>query len=137
MSLPQVALANDDGDVVVENCLLAETALSRCRGLLGRSGLSSGEGMLLRPTSSVHTAFMRFAIDVVFLDRADRVLKVADDLGPWRMAGCRGARAALELPAGEARRRGLRPGVSLTQVWRSAPGTTPARPPAPASARPS
>jgi len=137
MSLPQVALANDDGDVVVENCLLAETALSRCRGLLGRSGLSSGEGMLLRPTSSVHTAFMRFAIDVVFLDRADRVLKVADDLGPWRMAGCRGARAVLELPAGEARRRGLRPGVSLTQVWRSAPGTTPARPPAPASARPS
>jgi uncharacterized protein len=137
MSLPQVALANDDGDVVVENCLLAETALSRCRGLLGRSGLSSGEGMLLRPTSSVHTAFMRFAIDVVFLDRADRVLKVADDLGPWRMAGCRGARAALELPAGEARRRGLRPGVSLTQVWRSAPGSSPAHPPAPASARPS
>jgi uncharacterized protein len=137
MSLPQVALANDDGDVVVENCLLAETALSRCRGLLGRSGLSSGEGMLLRPASSVHTAFMLFAIDVVFLDRADRVVKVADDLGPWRMAGCRGARAALELPAGEARRRGLRPGVSLTQVWRSAPGTSPARPPAPASARPS
>jgi uncharacterized membrane protein (UPF0127 family) len=137
MSLPQVALANDDGDVVVEHCLLADTALSRCRGLLGRSGLSSGEGMLLRPTSSVHTAFMRFAIDVVFLDRDDTVLKVADDLGPWRMAGCRGARAALELPAGEARRRGLRPGVSLTQVWRSAPGTTPAHPPAPASARPS
>ena len=137
MPLPQVALANDDGDVVVENCLLAETALSRCRGLLGRSGLSSGEGMLLRPTSSVHTAFMRFAIDVVFLDRADRVLKVANDLGPWRMAGCRGARAALEPPAGEARRRGLRPGVSLTQVWRSAPGTSPAHPPAPASPRPS
>jgi uncharacterized protein len=137
MPLPQVALANDDGDVVVENCLLAETALSRCRGLLGRSGLSSGEGMLLRPTSSVHTAFMRFAIDVVFLDRADCVLKVADDLGPWRMAGCRGARAALELPAGEARRRGLRPGVSLTQVWRSAPGASPAHPPAPAAPRPS
>jgi uncharacterized membrane protein (UPF0127 family) len=136
MSLPQVALANDDGDVVVEHCLLADTALSRCRGLLGRSGLSSGEGMLLRPTSSVHTAFMRFAIDVVFLDRADRVLKVADDLGPWRMAGCRGARAALELPAGEARRRGLKPGVSLTQVWRSAPGTSLAHPPAPAPARP-
>jgi len=136
MGLPQVALANDDGDVVVENCLLAETALSRCRGLLGRSGLSSGEGMLLRPASSVHTAFMRFAIDVVFLDRADRVLKVADDLGPWRMASCRGARAALELPAGEARRRGLRPGVSLTQVWRSAPGSVPAHPPGPASPRP-
>jgi uncharacterized membrane protein (UPF0127 family) len=137
MSLPQVALANDDGDVVVEHCLLAETALARCRGLLGRSGLSSGEGMLLRPASSIHMAFMRFAIDAVFLDRADRVLKVVEDLKPWRMAGCRGARAVLELPAGEARRRGLRPGASLTQVWRSAPGATSTRPPAPASARPS
>ena len=137
MGLVQVALANDDGDVVVESCLLAETALTRSRGLLGRSGLSSGEGMLLRPASSIHTAFMRFPIDAVFLDRADRVLKVASDLRPWRTSGCRGARAVLELPAGEARRRGLRPGVSLTQVWRSAPGDSPARPPAPASARPS
>jgi uncharacterized membrane protein (UPF0127 family) len=137
MELPQVALANDDSDVVVEHCLLAETALARCRGLLGRSGLLSGEGMLLRPASSIHTAFMRFPIDAVFLDRADRVLKVSSDLRPWRTSGCRGARAVLELPAGEARRRGLRPGVSLTQVWRSAPGDAPARPPAPASARPS
>jgi uncharacterized protein len=134
MPLPQVALANDDGDVVCEHCLLAETALARLRGLLGRSGLSSGEGMLLRPASSVHTAFMRFAIDVVFLDGEDRVVKVAADVRPWRAAACRGARAVLELPAGEARERGLRPGVSLTQVWRSVPAGQ-ARPPAPASAR--
>jgi uncharacterized protein len=134
--LPQVALANDDGDVVCERCFLAETSSARLRGLLGRSGLSSGEGMLLRPASSVHTAFMRFSIDVVFLDRADRVVKVVADLRPWRMAASRGARAVLELPAGEAARRGLRPGVSLTQVWRSAPGASPARPPGPASARP-
>jgi uncharacterized membrane protein (UPF0127 family) len=134
--LPQVALANESGDVVCECCFLAETSSARLRGLLGRSGLSSGEGMLLRPASSVHTAFMRFAIDVVFLDRADRVVKVVADLRPWRMAASRGARAVLELPAGEAARRSLRPGVSLTQVWRSAPGASPARPPGPASARP-
>ena len=136
MALPQVALANDDGHVVCEHCLLAETALARLRGLLGRSGLSSGEGMLLRPASSIHTAFMRFPIDAVFLDRGDRVLKVAPELSPWRMAACKGARAVLELPAGEAQRRGLTPGVSLTQVWRSAPGSNPARPPGTASARP-
>ena len=115
--LPQVALANDEGTVVCEHCLLAETMFARLRGLLGRSGLSSGEGMLLRPAASIHTAFMRFPNDAVFLDRADRVLKVAHELAPWRMAGCRGARAVLELPAGEASRRGLQPGVSLTQVW--------------------
>jgi uncharacterized protein len=118
--LPEVALANDDGTVVCERCLLAETPLARLRGLLGSSGLSSGEGLLLRPAGSVHTAFMKFTIDVVFLDRDLRVLKVAPELVPWRTAGCRGARAVLELPAGEAHRRGLRAGVSLTQVWRTA-----------------
>jgi uncharacterized membrane protein (UPF0127 family) len=118
--LPEVALANDDGTVVCERCLLAETPFARMRGLLGRSGLSSGEGLLLRPAASVHTAFMKFAIDVVFLDRDLRVLKVVPELGPWRTAACRGSRAVLELPAGEAHSRGIRAGASLTQVWRTA-----------------
>jgi uncharacterized membrane protein (UPF0127 family) len=122
VALPQIALANDDGTVVCERCLLAETPLARLRGLLGRSGLPSGEGLLLRPAGSIHTAFMRFAIDAVFLDATDRVVKVASALRPWRAAACREARAVLELPAGEARKRGLRPGVSITQVWRTAPG---------------
>jgi uncharacterized membrane protein (UPF0127 family) len=133
--LPKVALANDEGTVVCEHCLLAETMFARLRGLLGRSGLSSGEGMLLRPAASIHTAFMRFPIDAVFLDRENRVVKVAAELAPWRAAACRGSRTVLELPAGEAARQGLRPGVSLTQVWRSEPASRP-RPQAPASARP-
>jgi uncharacterized protein len=133
--LPKVALANDEGTVVCEHCLLAETMFARLRGLLGRRGLSSGEGMLLRPAASIHTAFMRFPIDAVFLDRENRVVKVAAELAPWRAAACRGSRTVLELPAGEAARQGLRPGVSLTQVWRSEPASRP-RPQAPASARP-
>jgi uncharacterized membrane protein (UPF0127 family) len=120
MTLPEIALANDDGTVVCERCLLAETPFARMRGLLGRSGLPVGEGLLLRPAASIHTAFMRFPIDVVFLDSADRIMKVATHLEPWRMAGCRGARAVLELPAGEAAHRGLVAGTSLTQVWRTA-----------------
>ena len=119
--MPQIALASDDGNVVCERCLLAETPLARLRGLLGRSDLPAGEGLLLRPAGSIHTAFMRFSIDAVFLDGADRVLKVAHELPPWRMAGCRGARAVLELPAGEAAKQGLRAGVSLTQVWHTVP----------------
>jgi uncharacterized membrane protein (UPF0127 family) len=122
VELPQIALASDDGTVVCERCLLAETPLARLRGLLGRSGLPSGEGLLLRPAASIHTAFMRFAIDVVFLNRANEVLKVVHELRPWRATSCRGARTALELPAGEANKRGLRPGVSLTQVWHTAIG---------------
>jgi uncharacterized protein len=131
--MPQVALANDDGTVVCEHCLLAETMFTRLRGLLGRKGLAEGEGLLLRPASSIHTAFMRFAIDAVFIDRENRIVKVAAELRPWRMAACRGSRAVLELPAGEAARRGMRPGVSLTQVWRSEPASRrrPQVPPSP------
>jgi uncharacterized membrane protein (UPF0127 family) len=58
-------------------------------------------------------AFMRFAIDAVFLDRDLRVLKIAADLKPWRAAGKRGAKAVLEIPAGEAARRGLSVGDRL------------------------
>lgn len=57
--------------------------------------------------------FMRFAIDAVFLDADDRVLRVAADLKPWRVAGCRGAKAVVELAAGECARVGLRRGDTL------------------------
>ena len=116
MNLPEFALASDDGTVVCERCLLAETPFARLRGLLGKRGLPAGEGLLLRPAASIHTWFMGFAIDVVFLDRSDRVLKVSSTLRPWRLSSCRKAKAVLELPAGEASRRGIRPGVSLTRI---------------------
>jgi uncharacterized membrane protein (UPF0127 family) len=109
----QVALRREDGSIVCERCVLADTALARMRGLLGRRELPSGEGILLKPASSVHMAFMRFPIDAVFLDRDFRVMKVASDLRPWRAAGSRGAKAVLEIPAGEARRRGLTTGDRL------------------------
>ena len=85
------------------------------RGLLGRRGLDSGEGLLLRPAPSVMTFFMRFPIDAVFLDREGTVLKVRSNLRPWRLAGCRGAHATLELAAGEAQRRAIAKGVRLEQ----------------------
>ena len=83
------------------------------RGLLGRRELPSGEGILLKPASSVHMAFMRFAIDAVFLDRDLRVVKIAAHLRPWRVAGARGANSTLEIAAGEAARRGLSVGDRL------------------------
>jgi uncharacterized membrane protein (UPF0127 family) len=109
----EVALRREDGEIVCERCVLADTALARMRGLLGRRELPSGEGILLKPASSVHMAFMRFPIDAVFLDRDLRVVKVASDLRPWRAAASRGAKAVLEIPAGEAERRGLTAGDRL------------------------
>jgi uncharacterized membrane protein (UPF0127 family) len=102
-----------DGVVVCEECLVAATPFTRMRGLLGKSSLPSGQGILLRPASSVHTFFMRFPIDVVFLDGDLRVVEIAADLRPWRAAGKRGARAVLELPAGECARRGLAVGDQI------------------------
>ena len=102
-----------DGAIVCERTCVADSPFTRLKGLLGRDGLEPGEGLLLRPASSVHTWFMRFAIDVVWLDRELVVLGIADELSPWRAAGQRGAKAALELPAGEAARRGLAVGDQL------------------------
>jgi uncharacterized membrane protein (UPF0127 family) len=105
-----------DGQAVCERCVDAASPLRRVKGLLARRSLAHDEGILLRPASSVHTFFMRFPIDVVFLDADGRVLKVAAGLRPWRVAGCRGARAVLELSAGESERRGVRPGDRLAPV---------------------
>ena len=96
-----------DGAVVCERCTIADSALPRMRGLLGKRSLGSDEGVLLRPAGSVHTFFMRFPIDIVFLDRDGRVLRIAESVRPWRTAAARGAKAVLELRAGECARRRL------------------------------
>jgi uncharacterized protein len=112
--MPVQTLRRDDGTIVCERCTVADRPLTRLRGLLGRDGLEPGEGLLLRPASAVHTYFMRFPIDVVFLDRALVVLGISDGVDPWRATSRRGAKAVLELPAGESFRRGLSVGDQLT-----------------------
>ena len=99
--------------VVCEACRIADTPLRRLKGLLGRDELPPGHGLLLRPANAVHTFFMRFPIDIVFLDRDLRVLRVAAHVKPWRAAARRGAHAVLELPAGECERRGAHVGDQL------------------------
>jgi uncharacterized membrane protein (UPF0127 family) len=112
----QLVIDGTEDHVVCERCTVADRPHTRMRGLLGRVELPAGEGLLLRPAPSVHTWFMRFPIDAVFLDGRLRVLAVSSDLRPWRLAARRGARAVLELAAGEARRRGLREGVALRLI---------------------
>ena len=102
-----------DGAVVCERCEIPETAFGRARGLLGRDGLEPGAGMLIDRAGSVHMFFMRFPIDVVFLDRDWRVVGVRHGLRTWRVAGARHAVAALELPAGTAAEAGIEEGDVL------------------------
>ena len=102
------------GAVVCDTCLIADGPWLRMKGLLGRSDLPDGEGILLRPASSIHMAFMRFPIDAGFLARDLPVLKVVRGLAPWRMASKRRAHSVLELPAGACARSGVREGDRLT-----------------------
>jgi uncharacterized membrane protein (UPF0127 family) len=92
---------------------IADRPVRRMRGLIGRRGLGSDQGMLIRPAPSIHTAFMRFPIDALFLDRDLRVLDIVERMRPWRVAGRRKARAVLELAAGESARLEVRVGDQL------------------------
>jgi uncharacterized protein len=102
-----------DGAVVCERCEIPESSFGRMRGLLGRDGLAPGGGMLIDRAPSVHMFFMRFPIDVVFLDHDRKVVRVVGRLRPWRIASARRAAAALELPAGAAAEVGVRVGDVL------------------------
>ncbi len=115
-----LTLRREDGRIVCERVIVADRAHRRMRGLLGRKYLRQGEGMVLRPGWSIHTALMRFPIDAVFLDADQVVIKIEHEVGPWRTVSCRGAREVVELPAGECRRRGLEVGDRVAWASRSA-----------------
>ena len=111
-------LIGSDDRVVCPRLSVADKPRARMKGLLGRRSLDPGEGVLLKPAGSVHTAFMRFPIDVVFLDRSMQVLRVAEDVRPWRLERQRGARAVLEMAAGAATGSGIAVGMRLRLDYR-------------------
>jgi len=92
---------------------LADNGPKRNKGLLGREGLAPGEGLWIVPCESVHTFFMRFPIDLVYLDRNNKVRKLRSSVGPWRLSACLSAHSILELPAGTIRATQTQRGDSL------------------------
>jgi uncharacterized membrane protein (UPF0127 family) len=82
---------------------VANTNSKRRKGLLGREGLSSGGGLWICPCESVHTFWMRFPIDLVYLDRKNRIRKLVNEVRPWRLSACLRAHSVLELPSGTIR----------------------------------
>lgn len=95
---------------------VADNFLTRALGLLVGRPLGAAEGLLIAPCSSIHTLGMRYAIDVVFIDRQARVLRVCPAVGAGRMRFASGARGVLELRSGTAVRHGLVPGVLLPDL---------------------
>ena len=88
--------------VLSENILVADTMISRLVGLMFKEKIPDGEGLLIDPCNSIHTFFMRYNLDVVFIGSDNRVIKIIRNLPPWRMTRIYfSASKTLELPAGK------------------------------------
>ena len=88
----------------------------RLVGLLGRSSIDADEALWIDPCRAIHTFGMRFAIDVVFLDRRGVVLRVVPALLSWRLAACSRASSVIEMSAGTAERIGLEAGDRIEMI---------------------
>src|SRR5207237_10441036 len=119
-AIDPLALVNErTGFTIASAVELAEKSEDRRRGLLGRTSLDPSAALIIAPCQSVHTFFMRFVIDVVFVDLQGRVLKIARELKPWRIAGSLRAYAVVELTGGAAEHSGI--GVGDRLVLRASP----------------
>jgi len=113
---PEVRLQvkNLTRQTVLANCMeVADSGAKRSKGLLGRKGLSPGEGLWILPCESVHTIGMQFPIDLVYLDRKLRIRKVRSSVPPWRISACLSAHSVIELPSGTVLATQSRPGDTL------------------------
>ena len=100
--------------VLAERARLASSYVDRFFGLMGRRAIEEGGGLFLTHSASIHSFFMRFRFDAIFVDRDDRVTKVVPSMRPWWLAfGGRGAKDVIELPAGTAARTHTQPGDRL------------------------
>jgi uncharacterized protein len=107
--------------ILADAASVADTAAARNIGLLRHKKLDPGDGLWIVPCESVHTFFMRFAIDLVYLDKKKRVKKVRHEVAAWRLSACLTAHSVLELPAGTAAATGTVKGDEI-EVSASMPG---------------
>lgn len=98
---------------VADRVQLAGDGGSRRKGLLGRDGLEKGEGLWIVPCEAVHTFWMRFAIDLIYLDREYRVVKIRSAVPPWRLSACLRAHSVIELAPGTISEKQVRRGDRL------------------------
>jgi uncharacterized protein len=112
-----LALTNTrDRQIVARTLIPAFDSASRRRGLLKHDTLPDDTALVIAPTNAIHTFFMRFAIDVAFVSRDGRIVKIRTALPPWRIAAAWRAFAVVELPSGALERAGVQRGDVLSVV---------------------
>ena len=112
--MPKLRVRNSSKDAVLaDRADIADTSAKRKTGLLKHTRLDPGEGLWITPCEAVHTIGMKFAIDVLFLDKKRRVLKVRHAMPRWRISGSLFAHSVLELPSGTAAATKTAPGDQL------------------------
>ena len=102
--------------VLADAAEVADTSEKRRTGLLKHDFLAPGQGLWIVPCESVHSFFMKFAIDLVYLDRNKKVRKVRHRMVAWRLSACLSAHSILELPAGAVAASGTEAGDQLEMV---------------------
>jgi uncharacterized protein len=102
--------------VLADAAEVADTSEKRRTGLLKHDHLDPGQGLWIVPCESVHSFFMKFAIDLIYLDRNKKVRKVRHRMVPWRVSACLTAHSILELPAGVVAASGTQAGDQLEVV---------------------
>jgi uncharacterized membrane protein (UPF0127 family) len=97
--------------VLCDHCKLADTFIKRLTGLMFKKNLSSNEGLYITKCNSIHMFFMRFSIDIIFIDKNSKIVYLLKDFKPWRISKIvNGAKDTLELPSGTIERLGIRIG---------------------------
>jgi uncharacterized membrane protein (UPF0127 family) len=106
MTADRMALVNQrTNEALADRVEIAVTRRDRRKGLLGRDDFASSSALIIAPCVAIHTMFMRFDIDAVFVDDRGRAVKVVQQLAPWRIAVVPFAHAVVELPAGSLQER--------------------------------
>ena len=107
-------MRNQTRDTVLAHAAeVADTSAKRRTGLLKHERLEPGEGLWIVPCESVHTFFLKFHIDLVYLDKHHKVRKARSAVRPWRLSACLLAHSVLELPAGAVKQSGTQAGDEL------------------------
>ncbi len=106
-------ISRDKGTLISSKTRIASGFWPRLKGLMFDKAMDEKEALIFHNAQAIHTSFMRFAIDIVFLDKSNRIIKIYEAVKPWKMVFCPHSALTIELPAYRAKRRSLGIGDTL------------------------